>query len=68
VPSKIPEINSGHCRTVIDRSAQKSGNSFLRVPTDWRPVLRAVWLCALYIGVPLAAGYLVFLRRDVAGD
>src|SRR5947208_12217670 len=43
-------------------------HGFLRVPTDWRPVLRAVWLCALYISVPLAAGYLVFLRRDVAGD
>jgi ABC-2 type transport system permease protein len=43
-------------------------HGFLRVPTDWSPVLRAVWLCALYIGIPLFAAYLVFLRRDVAGD
>ena len=40
---------------------------FLRTPTDWAPVIRAAWVCALY-GVPaLGAAYLVFLRRDVAG-
>ena len=39
----------------------------LRQPIDWSPVGRAAWVCALY-GVPaLAAGFLVFLRRDVAG-
>ncbi len=39
----------------------------LRTPIDWAPVLRAVWVCALY-GVPaLGAAFLVFLRRDVAG-
>jgi ABC-2 type transport system permease protein len=43
-------------------------HGFLRTPADWSPVIRAVWVCALYIGVPLAAAYLVFLRRDVAGD
>jgi ABC-2 type transport system permease protein len=43
-------------------------HGFLRVPADWTPVLRAVWVCALYIGVPLAGAYLVFLRRDVAGE
>jgi hypothetical protein len=32
------------------------------------PVVRALWVCALYVGVPLAAGYLVFVRRDVAGE
>jgi ABC-2 type transport system permease protein len=40
---------------------------FLRTPTDWAPIVRAAWVCALY-GVPaLFAAYLVFLRRDVAG-
>jgi ABC-2 type transport system permease protein len=40
---------------------------FLRTPTEWAPIIRAVWVCALY-GIPaLAAAYLVFLRRDVAG-
>ena len=38
----------------------------LRTPTDWDPILRSLWVCALY-GVPaLIAGGLVFLRRDVA--
>jgi ABC-2 type transport system permease protein len=43
-------------------------HGFLRTPADWVPVVRAVWVCALYVGVPLAVGYLVFLRRDVAGE
>jgi ABC-2 type transport system permease protein len=39
----------------------------LRTPTDWAPIVRAAWVCALY-GLPaLAAAYLTFLRRDVAG-
>jgi len=43
-----------------------SWQGFLRTPTDWDPILRSIWVCALY-GVPavIAAG-LVFLRRDVA--
>jgi ABC-2 type transport system permease protein len=43
-------------------------HGFLRVPTDWTPIIRALWLCAIYIGVPVFAAYLVFLRRDVAGE
>jgi ABC-2 type transport system permease protein len=43
-------------------------HGFLRTPADWVPVVRALWVCALYVGAPLAAGYLVFLRRDVAGE
>jgi ABC-2 type transport system permease protein len=43
-------------------------HGFLRVPTDWVPVTRAFWVSALYIGIPLIAAYLVFLRRDVAGE
>lgn len=40
---------------------------FLRSPTDWQPIIRALWVCALY-GIPsLIAAFLVFLRRDVAG-
>jgi ABC-2 type transport system permease protein len=39
----------------------------LRTPIDWAPIIRAAWVCAMY-GVPaLAAAFLVFLRRDVAG-
>jgi ABC-2 type transport system permease protein len=43
-------------------------HGFLRVPVDWTPVVRALWVCSLYIAVPLAAAYLVFLRRDVASE
>ncbi len=39
----------------------------LRTPTDWAPVLHSLWVCALYALPALCAGYLVFLRRDVAG-
>jgi len=40
---------------------------FLRTPIDWAPVIRAAWVCAMY-GIPaLAAAYIAFLRRDVAG-
>jgi ABC-2 type transport system permease protein len=43
-------------------------HGFLRTPADWAPVVRALWVCAFYVAIPLAAGYLVFLRRDVAGE
>ncbi|HSD76941.1 MAG TPA: ABC transporter permease [Solirubrobacteraceae bacterium] len=43
-------------------------HGFLRVPADWTPVIRALWVCTLYIGLPVIAAYLVFLRRDVTGD
>jgi ABC-2 type transport system permease protein len=39
----------------------------LRTPIDWAPILRAVWVCAIYGGVAVSAAFLVFLRRDVAG-
>jgi ABC-2 type transport system permease protein len=39
----------------------------LREPSDWDPVIRSMWVCALY-GVPAAfAAFMVFLRRDVGG-
>ncbi len=45
----------------------QSWQGLLRTPTDWAPIAHSAWVCALY-GVPaLIAGYLVFLRRDVAG-
>jgi ABC-2 type transport system permease protein len=39
----------------------------LREPIDWAPIGHAAWICPLYALPALAAGYLVFLRRDVAG-
>jgi len=43
-------------------------HGFLRVPADWVPIVRALWVCAVYISVPLAAAYVVFVRRDIAGE
>jgi ABC-2 type transport system permease protein len=43
-------------------------HGFLRTPADWVPVIRAFWVCALYISIPVVAAYLVFLRRDVASQ
>jgi ABC-2 type transport system permease protein len=43
-------------------------HGFLRTPADWVPVIRAFWVCALYIFIPVVAAYLVFLRRDVASQ
>jgi ABC-2 type transport system permease protein len=41
---------------------------FLRVPVDWAPIVRALWVCALYAVPALLVATLVFLRRDVAGE
>ena len=43
-------------------------HGFLRTPADWTPIVRALWVCTLYVAIPLSVGYLVFLRRDVAGE
>jgi ABC-2 type transport system permease protein len=37
-------------------------------PVFWPPVVRALWVCALFAAVPLAVAFAVFGRRDVAGD
>jgi ABC-2 type transport system permease protein len=42
-------------------------HGLLRTPTDWAPIAHSAWVCALYAVPALAAGYLVLLRRDVAG-
>jgi ABC-2 type transport system permease protein len=43
-------------------------HGFLREPIDWTPIVHAAWVCALWCIPALAAAYLVFLRRDVAGS
>lgn len=37
-------------------------------PTNWTPIVRALWVSAIFVAVPLAASFLFFLRRDVAGE
>jgi ABC-2 type transport system permease protein len=43
-------------------------HGFFQTPVSWTPVLRALWVSALYLGVPLAVAFWFFLRRDVAGE
>ena len=39
----------------------------LREPTDWDPIIRSAWVCALYALPALGWALTVFLRRDVTG-
>jgi ABC-2 type transport system permease protein len=39
----------------------------LRTPVDWAPIVRSLWVCALYAVPALFGAFVVFLRRDVAG-
>ncbi len=38
---------------------------FLRTPVDWAPIVRAVWVCALYAIPAVGIAYTTFMRRDV---
>lgn len=50
-------------------SAQFDGwQGFFDTPVAWTPVLRALWVSALYTAVPLAVAFWSFSRRDVAGE
>jgi ABC-2 type transport system permease protein len=42
--------------------------ALFHAPGHGGALARAVWLCAIYIAIPVAAGWLVFRRRDIAGD
>jgi ABC-2 type transport system permease protein len=39
----------------------------LREPTDWDPIVRSAWVCALYALPSLGWAFTTFLRRDVTG-
>lgn len=65
IVAQIPGLEGIHPYLLSEQLQCWQG--LLRTPTDWAPVAHAAWVCALY-GVPaLLAGYLVLLRRDVAG-
>jgi ABC-2 type transport system permease protein len=63
--SGIPGIESAQPYLLTQQFEAWQG--LLRTPTDWAPIAHSAWLCALYAVPALFAGYLVFLRRDVAG-
>jgi ABC-2 type transport system permease protein len=63
--SGIPGFEGAHPYLLTQQFEAWQG--LLRTPTDWAPIGHSAWVSALY-GVPaLLVGYLVFLRRDVAG-
>jgi len=63
--SAIPGLEGLHPYLLTQQYFAWQG--LLRTPTDWAPITHSLWVCALYAVPSLVAGYLVFLRRDVAG-
>jgi len=43
-------------------------HGIFQTPTVWSPIVRSIWVSAIYAAVPLALAFWFFLRRDVAGD
>jgi ABC-2 type transport system permease protein len=65
IVSAIPGLEGAQPYLLTEQFANWHG--LLRTPTDWAPIVHSLWVCALYAIPALIAGYLVFLRRDVAG-
>jgi ABC-2 type transport system permease protein len=64
--SALPGIGAG--KRYLLPNQWEAWQALFHAPGHDGAVARAVWLCALYIAVPLVAGWVVFRRRDVAGD
>jgi ABC-2 type transport system permease protein len=65
IVSQIPGLEGLHPYLLTQQYFAWQG--LLRTPTDWAPIIHSLWVCALYAVPALIAGYLVFMRRDVAG-
>jgi ABC-2 type transport system permease protein len=65
VIGQIPGLEGLHPYLLNEQFQAWQG--LLRTPTYWAPIEHSAWVCALYAVPSLFAGYLVFLRRDVAG-
>jgi ABC-2 type transport system permease protein len=65
IVAQIPGLEGIHPYLLTEQFENWHG--LLRTPTDWAPIWHSLWVCALYAVPSLAAAYLVFLRRDVAG-
>ena len=63
--AQIPGIEG--IRPYLLTEQYEAWHGLLRTPTDWAPIWHSLWVCALYAVPALAAAFLVFLRRDVAG-
>ena len=65
IVAQIPGLEG--IRPYLLTEQYEAWHGLLRTPTNWSPIWHSLWVCALYAGPALIAGYLVFLRRDVAG-
>jgi ABC-2 type transport system permease protein len=65
IVAQIPGLEG--IRPYLLTEQYENWHGLLRTPTNWAPITHSAWVCALYAGPALIAGYLVFLRRDVAG-
>ena len=63
--AEIPGLQGTHPYLLTNQFQNWQG--LLRTPTDWAPIEHSAWVCALYAIPSLLVGYLVLLRRDVAG-
>ena len=43
-------------------------HGLFQTPTFWTPIIRAIWVSAIFVAIPLLAAFVLFLRRDVAGE
>jgi ABC-2 type transport system permease protein len=43
-------------------------HGFFQTPVYWTPIVRALWVSALFAAVPLGVAHTVFKHRDVTGD
>jgi ABC-2 type transport system permease protein len=43
-------------------------HGLFQTPVYWTPIVRSIWVCALFTAVPLAVAFTVFQRRDVTGE
>ena len=64
--SALPGIGAG--KRYLLPNQWGAWQELFNAPGHTGALVRAVWLCAIYIAIPVVAGWLVFRRRDVAGD
>lgn len=62
----LPGLGAGKRFLLPDQGS--AWQELFHSPAHSGPLVRAVWLCAVYIAVPVVAGWLVFRRRNIAGD
>jgi ABC-2 type transport system permease protein len=43
-------------------------HGLFRSPVDWSPIVRGLWVSAVYAALALVAAFVVFQRRDVSGE